>query len=77
MQNIWFKYIFLNFDTQKQKYRCAIPDFYIPEINTIVEIKGNHTLDIQNMKDKFSAYKQLGYNTKLILENNEVNLYEL
>lgn len=65
------------FDTQKQKYRCAIPDFYIPEINTIVEIKGNHTLDIQNMKDKFNAYKQLGYNTKLILENNEVNLYEL
>ena len=65
------------FDTQKQYERCAIPDFYLINENTIVEIKSNYTLDIQNMKDKFKAYKDLGYNTKLILDNNEVNLYSL
>ncbi len=29
------------------------------------------------MKDKIKAYKELGYNTKLILDNNEVDLYSL
>ena len=29
------------------------------------------------MKDKFKAYKELGYNCKLILDHKEVNLYEL
>ena len=63
------------FDTQKNDYRCAIPDFIIN--NNIYEIKSNYTLDIQNMKDKFDAYKQLGYNSYLILEHNNTNLYLL
>ena len=29
------------------------------------------------MIDKFKAYKDLGYNTKLILEHKEVDLYSL
>lgn len=62
------------FDTQRQKYRCAIPDFYIPSQNLIVEIKSNWTLDKQNMIDKFKAYKELGYNCKLICEHKEVDL---
>ena len=62
------------FDTQKRKYRCAIPDFYIPDTNTIVEIKSNWTLDVENMKDKFTAYKELGYNCKLICEHKELTL---
>lgn len=62
------------FDTQKQKYRCAIPDFYLLNTNTIVEIKSNYTLSIQNMKDKFNAYRKLGYNVKLILEHKEVDI---
>lgn len=62
------------FDTQKNKQRIAIPDFYLPETNTIVEIKSSWTLDIQNMKDKFIAYKKLGYNTKLIYEHKEVDI---
>jgi len=65
------------FDTQIQEYRCAIPDFYIPDKNLIVEIKSKWTLDIQNMKDKFKEYKKLGYNCKLILDHNEVDLYTL
>lgn len=60
-------------DSQKQEYRCAIPDFYIPSTNTIVEIKSSWTLDEQNMKDKMKAYKELGYNTNLICDHKEIN----
>ena len=61
-------------DSQSNEYKCAIPDFYIPSINTIVEIKSNYTLDKQNMIDKFKAYKELGYNYKLICEHKEIQL---
>lgn len=63
------------FDTQEKRYRCAIPDFYLFLTNTIVEIKSNHTLDVQNMKDKFFEYKKLGYNCKLICEHNEIDVF--
>lgn len=65
------------FHTDQQTFKCAIPDFYLPETNTIVEIKSNYTLSIQEMKDKFKAYTELGYNTKLILDHKEVDLYSL
>lgn len=61
-------------DSQKQEYRCAIPDFYLPETNTIVEIKSSWTLDKQNMKDKMKTYNKLGYNTKLICDHKEIVL---
>ena len=57
------------YDNNKKCYRIAIPDFYIPSTNTIVEIKSNYTLDIENMKDKKKSYEQLGYNFKLIVNN--------
>jgi hypothetical protein len=59
-------------DSQKYKQRVAIPDFYLPETNTIVEIKGGYTYDEQNMKDKKNAYENHGYNFKLILEHKEM-----
>jgi hypothetical protein len=62
------------FDTNKNEYRCSIPDFYLIDSNTIVEIKSEYTLNIQNMKDKFKSYKDLGYNSKLILEHKEVDI---
>lgn len=62
------------YDTQRQCYRCAIPDFYLPDTNTIVEIKSSWTLDEQNMRDKFKAYKELGYNCKCICDDNDINL---
>lgn len=65
------------FDTQLNKERIAIPDFYIRDKNLIVEIKSNFTLDIQNMKDKVISYKNNGYNFKIILEHKEVDLYSL
>ena len=65
------------FDTQLNKERIAIPDFYIRDKNLIIEIKSNFTLDIQNMKDKVISYKNNGYDFKLILEHKEVDLYSL
>lgn len=61
-------------DSQKQEYRCAIPDFYIPKDNMIVEIKSSWTLDKQNMKDKMKTYKELGYNFKLICNHKEIEI---
>jgi hypothetical protein len=40
----------------------------------IVEIKSDWTLDIQEMRDKMKAYKDLGYNFKLICNHNEMVL---
>ena len=57
--------------------RIALPDFYLPKTNTIVEIKSLFTLNIQNMKDKRAAYIAAGYNFKLILEHKECNLDEV
>jgi hypothetical protein len=61
-------------DSQKQEFRCAIPDFYLPDTNTIIEIKSSWTLDKQNMIDKMKAYKDLGYNFKLICDYNKMIL---
>jgi len=60
------------FDTLQQKQRLAIPDFYLPKTNEIVEIKSSWTYDEQNMKDKFKAYRALGYIPKLILDKKEI-----
>ena len=65
----------LYWDSQKQIQRVAIPDFYLTETNEIVEIKSDYTYDEINMKDKFKAYKEHGYKTKLILEHKEINTY--
>lgn len=72
-ENLKIKY----FDTQKNRYRLAIPDFYLPSTNTIVEIKSSWTLDVQEMKDKVKEYKKLGYNFKLILDHKETDLFSL
>lgn len=58
-------------DSSRCKYRIAIPDFYLPDSNTIVEIKSEYTYDKQNMDDKIKAYKKLGYGFKLILDKVE------
>jgi hypothetical protein len=65
------------FDSVLQRDRIAIPDFYLPDTNEIVEIKSDFTLDIQEMLDKFDAYKKLGYIPKLILEHEEIDLYNI
>lgn len=62
------------FDTKDNKNRTAIPDFYIPSTNTIVEIKGRFTFDLQNIIDKKNAYIENGYNFKLIYEHKEIEI---
>ena len=57
--------------------RVAVPDFYLPDTNEIIEIKSDYTLNIQEMLDKFDAYKKLGYNPRLILEHEEIDLYNI
>lgn len=57
------------YDSQRNKTRFAIPDFYIPSKNLIIEVKSTFTLDVQNMYDKFVKFKQLGYNVDLLLEH--------
>lgn len=60
------------YDSVQQKYRIAVPDFYLPETNTIVEIKATYWYDKQNMDDKSAEYQKNGYNFKLILDKELV-----
>lgn len=62
------------FDSQKNQNRIAVPDFYLPDTNEIIEIKSTATLDLQNMKDKFDEYKKLRYKPKLVLNHVEVDI---
>lgn len=73
VESLRIKYL----SSKDNEYHCAIPDFYLPDTNTIIEIKSLYTLDIQEIQDKFKAYHEQSYNTKLILEHQEVNLYNL
>lgn len=65
------------FNKVKDREAIAVPDFYLPETNTIVEIKSDFTLDIEEMICKFDRYKELGYSVKLLLEKEEVDLYNI
>ena len=56
------------FDTQKQRYRIAVPDFYLPDTHEIVEVKSTYWYDETNMKDKVLSYSQLGYKFRLFLD---------
>ncbi len=57
------------FDQKENKYRIAIPDFYLPESNTIIEVKSSYWLDNTNMENKKKAYNQLGYKFILYLDH--------
>ena len=61
-------------DSSLKEYRCAIPDFFLPETNEIIEIKSCYTYIEQEMIDKFKEYKKLGYTPKLILDHKEISI---
>jgi hypothetical protein len=67
MEKIRIKY----WDSTLKKERIAIPDFYLPKTNEIIEIKSKWTYDEINMKDKIIAYKNKGYNIKIIIDFEE------
>lgn len=49
------------YDTIKKTNRIAIPDFFLKDFNTIIEVKSTFTFDKQNMIDKMNAYIDNGY----------------
>lgn len=59
-------------DSQRNIYRIAIPDFHIKSKNLIVEIKSAYTYDEINMNDKISEYKKLNYNVELFIDKIKV-----
>ena len=69
-ENLRIKY----WDSQRQEYRSAIPDFYLINENMIVEIKSSYTLDKQNMIDKKKAYLEQGYKFKCICDFKEIEI---
>ena len=66
-------------DSSAEKERIAICDFFIPSFNLLVEIKSTFILSQQliNLKDKVKAYKERGFNFKLILDKKEVDIDSL
>ncbi len=62
------------FDTQTETYRMAIPDFYLPDTKTIVEVKGSFWYNEINMFDKFLQYHRMGFIPKLILNHEECEI---
>lgn len=62
------------FDSKKKAFRVAVPDFHLLDSNELVEIKSTYTFDRQNMLDRFVAYREKGYGTRLILDKQEVSI---
>lgn len=69
MENLTIDY----YDTELKKYRFAIPDFYIPSTNTIIEVKSKFTFKKQNMIDRALAFIKNGYKFGLLLEHKMYN----
>lgn len=68
-------------DSEKDIERTTIPDFYIPSINTIIEVKSNAEYNSQKTRDKTSAIQDRGFNFILIgrkeidlIKNNRFSL---
>ncbi len=54
------------FDRDRKKYANTIPDFYIPTINTIIEVKSNADFKSNKTEDKINGIKKKGFNTILV-----------
>ena len=65
------------FDAELQQYRIAIPDFYLPRLHKIIEVKADYWLDPINMESKRIAYQKLGYSFALYLENELIENWSL
>lgn len=56
------------FDSKKGIYRTGVPDFYLPEKNVIIEVKGLRFYDPENLKDRKEALNKLGFTFYVYLE---------
>lgn len=52
-------------DREKGISRSTIPDFYLPDFNLFIEVKGNAEFKTQNTHDKLRGVRKQGY--KIIL----------
>lgn len=57
------------YDQEQKMYRIAVPDFFLPESNTIVEVKSAYWLNPKEMQNKKESYRELGYNFHLYLDH--------
>ncbi|MBR9692746.1 hypothetical protein GOV07_02320 [Candidatus Woesearchaeota archaeon] len=71
-------------DSDKKTKAITIPDFYIPSLNLIIEVKSNADFKAQKTKDKITGIKKHGFNAILagrkemsMLKNNEEQFLEL
>lgn len=62
------------YDKNQNKTRVAVPDFYLPEHNMIIEVKSDYTLDKDEMLCKKEAYELLGYNFVLVCDHKILEL---
>ena len=62
------------YDSVQSKYRYALPDFYIPSKNMIIEVKSKFTYKRQNVLEKTKAYIKNGYNVILVLDKVDYNI---
>jgi hypothetical protein len=62
------------FDTQQKQIRKGIPDFYIPSKNLIVEIKGAHLFNLQNLKDRQKAILAKGYLFEVMVDGRKLTM---
>ena len=53
-------------DNDRKLETTTIPDFYIPSINTIIEVKSNADFESQKTKDKINGIKKNGFKTLLV-----------
>lgn len=58
------------FDSKKGIYRTGVPDFYLPEKNIVIEVKGLRFYDPENLKDRKEALNKLGFTFYVYLEKN-------
>lgn len=65
------------FDPAQNLYRVAIPDFYLPDDNRIVEVKSTYWLDIENMRAKARGYVDLGFKFSLYLDGEFIENWSL
>ncbi|MDP2908122.1 MAG: hypothetical protein Q8O03_09405 [Nanoarchaeota archaeon] len=71
-------------DSERKLKANTFPDFYIPSINTIIEVKSNGEFRSQKTKDKMKSIKNQGFNFILVgkkeidlIKNNENNFLKL
>lgn len=57
------------FDTQLDKMRIAVVDFFIPSTNTLIEVKSQYFFDEINIRDRAKAIHAAGYTFILCLDD--------